>query len=168
MSLPLDQLLDLLPEPLATFLRHNALHPSSPLQVLARGLNITITTMAYPFMASALAPVADVFAELKSAYPEIFGLALFTIFLSVFLIAMTLVRRLIMWWTRVVFNLFLLGLIVVVAAAVWEKGVFDSLKLLVVLGSWVAGWCAGVGRHFWNEWERYARQAEEERRRWGS
>jgi len=167
MLLPLDHFLALLPSSLATFLKHNVLHPDSPIQVVGRGFSNTITTMAIPTMASAFAPVWDLVAQLRADHPEAFGLALFTLFLSAFLVAMTIIRRLIMWWTRVVFNLFLLGIVVMMVAAVWEKGVFDSFKLLVVMGSWAAGWAAGVGRHFWAEWERYAREQEQVRSRGG-
>jgi hypothetical protein len=67
---------------------------------------------------------------------------------------LSLVRRVLLFWTRLAFRLLTWGAAALLLAAVWQRGVEKSVRDAVVLVTKVGGWAVGAGTVWWREYER--------------
>ncbi|KAL1835726.1 hypothetical protein VTJ49DRAFT_6159 [Mycothermus thermophilus] len=141
------------------------LSPSSPLQTALRTLTSaisTLTTHLVPVINALLDRAATLFS---STSPDILALA--SLLLLTFLAwqLLSLVRRIIAFWTRLVFRLFFWAVIGSVVAMAWQRGVEQTARDAVVVGAKVAGWMVGVAQTWWEEFEK-AQEVQGEWRRY--
>ncbi|KAL2269780.1 hypothetical protein VTJ83DRAFT_1964 [Remersonia thermophila] len=130
------------------------LSPSSPLQTALRTLTSALsalTTHLVPVVNALLDRAAALFS---SASPDIVALA--SLLLLTFLAwqILSIVRRIIAFWTRLVFRLFFWAVIGLVVAMAWQRGVEQTARDAVVVGAKLAGWMVGVAQTWWEEFEK--------------
>ncbi|KAL2178498.1 uncharacterized protein P884DRAFT_240302 [Thermothelomyces heterothallicus CBS 202.75] len=73
--------------------------------------------------------------------------------------ASAIVRRVMLFWTRLAFRMLFWSAAALLASAVWQRGVERSARDAVVAASRLAGWLAGAADLFWHEYEK-AREAQ--------
>ncbi|KAJ6446114.1 nuclear pore assembly and biogenesis domain-containing protein [Purpureocillium lavendulum] len=156
-SLTSRLLTELLPADVAASVRRHMLHPSSPLQTVARAATARAQGLAAA-LAPHVAPLADWAAGVVADNQGLAGLAVLLAVVAAVVVVMNWLRRLVMWWTRVVFRLTLWALVAVLVAWVWQRGVMESVRDAVVVGGKVAGYLAVVRDVWVAEYNRYEGQ----------
>lgn len=87
------------------------------------------------------------------------GLALLALLASL-LIVLGWIRRLLLWWTRFAFSLLFCSLFVLLAAWIGGRGVFQSVKDVVVVTAKVAGYLDALKNVWLDEYRRYQNQQQ--------
>jgi len=145
------------------------LHPSSPFQLVVRhSLSLASRTAGamHPLVTTLLSPLTTPSSpDGPAATPSGASLTLLTsvAVLLVALVVLDTMRRLIAWGTRLALRVVFWAAVVAVCAMVWERGLLETDKGLVVWVGRVWGWGAGLV----DVWTRELRRWEEEERRKG-
>ncbi|KAK4127194.1 hypothetical protein N657DRAFT_669108 [Parathielavia appendiculata] len=152
---------DFLPPGTLTTLQTYLLNPSSPLHNLRRSLTALAAEML-----SLLTPLLDYLAAFLSNSPTIVA-ATATLLIAVLILQiLSIVKRIMLFWTRLAFRLMFYAVIGVAASIVWQRGVERTIRDAVVVGSQVGGWMAGVVSVWWEEYQRaQAAQAQAQQSR---
>ncbi|OLN81118.1 hypothetical protein CCHL11_09703 [Colletotrichum chlorophyti] len=153
-----------LPPDAADFIHKNAFHPSSPLQTLKRHALAAASRAAdelYPY----LAPAVDATLAFLHDSPELVSFAALLALLAATVVVLNWIRRLVAFWTAVVLRLAFWGFVVVVVAAVVQRGVWESARDAVVIGGKVAGFAAAAKDVWVSEYKRYEEEARVQGRR---
>ncbi|KAL2182754.1 hypothetical protein L209DRAFT_759987 [Thermothelomyces heterothallicus CBS 203.75] len=153
----LSYLKDTLPPDLVIFLgnvRAALLHPSSPVHALRASASTLLAEMG-PLLVSAL----DALAALIASSPTVVAAAAAVVLAALVLQLLSIVRRVMLFWTRLAFRMLFWSAAALLASAVWQRGVERSARDAVVAASRLAGWLAGAADLFWHEYEK-AREAQ--------
>ncbi|KAK3298985.1 uncharacterized protein B0H64DRAFT_386780 [Chaetomium fimeti] len=153
-SLPwtLSMLTDILPPETLTYLAQlqtTLLSPTGPLQTLRDAL-AHLTAMLTPLFTAAI----DRLVTLLSASPNVVAAAVLVVLAIVILQILSLVRRVVLFWTRVAFRLVFWAGVALVVSWAWQRGMERSLRDAAVVGGKAAGWLAGAGQAWWQEYEK--------------
>lgn len=73
---------------------------------------------------------------------------------------LALVRRIVLFWTRVALRLVFWAGVALVVSWAWQRGVERSVRDVAVVGGKVAGWVAGAGQAWWAEYEKAQQQQQ--------
>ncbi|KAK4103185.1 hypothetical protein N658DRAFT_494513 [Parathielavia hyrcaniae] len=144
-----DFIHDFLPAETLAALQSHLLNPSSPLHNLRRSLTALAAQML-----SLLAPLLDYLAALLANSPTIVAAAATLVIAVLILQVLSVVRRVMLFWTRLAFRLLFYAVVGLAASMVWQRGVERTVRDLVVVGSQVGGWVAGVASVWWEEYQR--------------
>lgn len=89
------------------------------------------------------------------ASPDIVGVvvALVALFAAVEILLVT--RRVLAWFVRLALRLAFWAVVVAVGAAVWQRGIENSVRDLVALGAALTGYSVAIGKIWVNEYNRY-------------
>lgn len=149
-------------------LHQHILHPSSPFQLICRHALTTTyraATVMHPLITTLLSPLTTPSSPDGGppATPSGASLTLLTsvAILLVALIILDTLRRLIAWGTRLALRVVFWAAVVAVAAMVWERGLLETVKGLIVWAGRVWGWSTGMV----DVWGRELKRWEEEERR---
>lgn len=146
-----------LPPDLVTTIDTHILHPDSPLQSLKRQALLqaqraldTLLPLAQPLLDRALL----LMAENQGAV----GTAVSLLLVVLVVVVLSWIRRLVMWWTRLTMRVAMWGILVALAAWVWERGVWESVRDVVILGGKVGGYMAVLKEVWLSEYNKYEAQ----------
>ncbi|KAH6854505.1 hypothetical protein B0I37DRAFT_32648 [Chaetomium sp. MPI-CAGE-AT-0009] len=153
-SLPwtLSLLTDILPPETLIYLARlqtTLLSPTGPLQTVRDAL-AQLTDMLTPHLAAAL----DRLVTILSASPNVVAAAVLVVLAIVILQILSLVRRVVLFWTRVAFRLLFWAGVALLFSWAWQRGMERSVRDAAVAGGKVAGWLAGAGEAWWREYEK--------------
>ncbi|PTB64456.1 hypothetical protein BBK36DRAFT_1143273 [Trichoderma citrinoviride] len=146
-------LTSLLPPTVATLIDTHILSPTSPLQALKRHLLLQARRLQ-----PAVQPVLDRALEQLSSHQAALDVLLPLATVVATVVVLNWVRRLVLWWTRLVFRALFWALVAVFAAWVWNRGVVESARDAAVLGAKVAGYVAVLKDVWVDEYKRYEGQ----------
>ncbi|KAK0718920.1 hypothetical protein B0T21DRAFT_395882 [Apiosordaria backusii] len=147
-NIPLSYLVHLLegilPPSAITFLQTHLLDPTSPFN--------TTLTKSYSFLSNFLTyqlwPVLEPTMDKLAAYlhdsPQIISVAVLLGVIFLVVQILSFVNRVIRFWTRMAMRLVFWSFIGVLVSMAWQRGLEQSVKDVVVLGSAVYGWVQGV------------------------
>jgi hypothetical protein len=113
-------------------------------------------------MLALLAPLLEKLTTLLSNSPTIVAATATLVIAILILQILSIIKRIMLFWTRLAFRLVFYALVGLVASMVWQRGVERTIRDVVVVGSQVGGWVAGVVSFWWEEYER-AQQAQAQR-----
>lgn len=133
----------LLPEELSSFIHNHILNPHGPFQTYKREAQAQLErllTALYPIVQ----PVLEKILALVSDNQGAVGVAATLALAAAVIIILNWVRRLMLWWTRMVFRLMFWSLVIAVAAIVVQRGPMQTAKEVVVVGSKIVGWISAV------------------------
>lgn len=133
----------LLPEELSSFVHNHILNPHGPFQAYKREAHAQLDRLLaalYPVVQPALERVLAVVSDNQGAV----GVAATLALAAAVIVVLNWVRRLMLWWTRMVFRLVFWSLVVAMAAVVVQRGPMQTAKEVVVVGSKIVGWVAAV------------------------
>ncbi|KAK1965560.1 hypothetical protein LY78DRAFT_658151 [Colletotrichum sublineola] len=149
----------LLPPDAADFIHQNALHPSSPLQQL-RAQAQSAASRALGQLYPNLVPALDATLEFVHSSPELVSFAVLLALLAATVVVLNWIRRVVAFWTALVLRLAFWGCVVVVVAAVWQRGVWETAQDAVVIGGKVVGFAAAVKDVWVSEYNRYEQETK--------
>ncbi|KXH63254.1 hypothetical protein CNYM01_05705 [Colletotrichum nymphaeae SA-01] len=149
----------LLPPDAADFIHKNALHPSSPVQQL-KGHALAAASHAFDELYPYLAPAVDATLDFLHSSPELVSFAVLLALLAATVIVLNWIRRVVAFWTALVLRLAFWGGVVVVVAAVWQRGVFETARDAVVVGGKVVGFAAAAKDVWVSEYRRYEEETK--------
>ncbi|KFH48092.1 hypothetical protein ACRE_010520 [Hapsidospora chrysogenum ATCC 11550] len=147
----------LLPPEMVDYLYTHVLHPSSPVQSFLRSASLWIqhaVSAAIPIVGPLLDRLLDAMSEHQGATGLVVALAVVT----AVVVIMNWVRRLVMWWTRLVARLTFWTVVVLVVAAVWQRGLMITARDLVVFASKILGYLAALRDVWVDEYNHYESQ----------
>ncbi|QPH01192.1 hypothetical protein C2857_005391 [Epichloe festucae Fl1] len=153
-SLTSRLLTELLPPDLAASVRQHLLNPRAPLQIYkqeawSRAQRALASLQPY------IQPVLDKTISLIVDNQGVTGVVVLLTVVTVMVVVMNWIRRLIMWWTRLMVRAMFWAGVVLALAWVWNRGVVESVRDGVVFVSKAVGYLA-VLKDFWmQEYERY-------------
>ncbi|KID66561.1 hypothetical protein MAN_04842, partial [Metarhizium hybridum] len=153
-SLTSRLLTELLPPDVALSVRTHLLNPRAPFQIYKQAA----VAQAQAWLA-ALAPVVQPLADRVLAVAVenqgVTGLVALLCVVTATVVVMNWVRRLIMWWTRLVMRVVFWSAAAALLAWVCNRGVVESVTDAVVLGGRVVGYLGVLKDFWWQEYERY-------------
>jgi hypothetical protein len=114
----------------------------------------------YPLVAAALGRLT----ELLSASPNVVAAAVILALAVLVMQILSFVHRLVLFWTRVAFRLLFWAAVGLLVSVAWQRGWERTLRDVVVLGSQLVGWVAGVVDLWVREYERAQAQAQAQSR----
>ncbi|KAH6636622.1 hypothetical protein F5144DRAFT_611337 [Chaetomium tenue] len=156
----LSLLTDILPPDTLLYLAHlqtTLLSPTGPLQPL-RTLLTHLLTLLTPLLTTAL----DRLTTILSSSPNIVAATVLLLLAIAVLQILALVRRIVLFWTRVAFRLLFWAAVALVVSWAWQRGVERSVRDVAVVGGKVAGWLAGAGQAWWVEYEKAQGQYQQQ------
>lgn len=103
-------------------------------------------------------PVLDRIARAAYNAPDIVVLLLVVVFAVLFLQVLSLLRRLVAWWTRMLFRLMFWSGVVLVLAAVWQRGPLQSAQDAAAIVGRLYGYASFVGDIWRAEYNKYQQQ----------
>jgi hypothetical protein len=112
-----------------------------------------------------VADALDRLAALLATAPNAIGVVLVLVLAVVVLQVLSLVRRIMLFWTRLALRLVFWAVMGLVASAVWQRGVGRTIQDAVVIGSKLVGFVSGVVNVWIREYERA--QAEQQQQQQG-
>lgn len=86
------------------------------------------------------------------------GSAIGLLLLALAVIVLNWIRRIMLWWTRLTMRIATWAAVIALAAWVYERGVFESVKDVVVVGSKVGGYLAVLKEVWLDEYNKYEAQ----------
>ncbi|CAK7275221.1 hypothetical protein SEPCBS119000_006585 [Sporothrix epigloea] len=161
-----------LPSPVLTLVDEYALRDGAPLQLWFRVLSdqatrtadavspytAPLTARATASFATMASPVLDRIASAAYNAPDIVVLLLVVVLLVLLLQVLSLVRRLVAWWTRMLFRLIFWSGVVLVIAAMWQRGLAQSAQDAAAIVGRLYGYASFVGDIWRAEYEKYQQQ----------
>lgn len=159
-SMTTQFVLSLLPEPMADYIATHILHPRSPFQIYGKEA-LTQAQRGYETLYPHLEPYYNQAVDAMSD-PDGPGayLALVPLVLTAIAAVMVVsyVVRIMTWWTRFVTRMAFYAFLLALLAMVWDRGLFQSLRDVVVIVSKLAGYGAAVKNIWLEEYQRYEAQ----------
>ncbi|GAO17805.1 uncharacterized protein UV8b_02096 [Ustilaginoidea virens] len=153
-SLSSRLLMELLPPHVATFAQQHLLNPRAPFQIYSQ----KAVSQLHVFLASLVPHVQPLLDRVAAAMVEnqgVTGFVTLVLLMTAVVVVMNWIRRLVLWWTRLVMRVVFWTVVAAVLAWVWNRGVMESARDAVVLGAKVVGYLA-VLKDFWMaEYKRY-------------
>jgi hypothetical protein len=158
-SLTSRLLTELLPPDLALSVRTHLLNPRAPFQIYKQALLAQLQAWVSA-LTPHVQPLVDKLLALVFDNQGVTGIVALLCLLTAVVVVMNWIRRLILWWTRLVLRLVFWSAVVVLLAWVWNRGVMESVADAAVVGGRVAGYLGVLKDFWWQEYERYeAREA---------
>lgn len=156
-SLTAVLLRSLLPAELADSISTHVLHPDSPVQILKRRATVEaerVLRALYPLVQPLIDRAVALAAESEGLVGAVVAITLVTTVVMVLI----WIQRLAMWLTRLAMRLTFWAILLVIVAAVWQRGPLESARdAAVVLGK-VAGYLAALKNIWLEEYDRYESQ----------
>jgi Nuclear pore assembly and biogenesis len=148
---------EILPEEYAAPIHNHIFHPHSPVQVFWR--NAVLATqraadIAYPLVR----PAVDAASDYMAANPGLMSTAILLLAVVALLFVMRWVQRMVMFWVRLGTQVLFWAAAVVFIALVWQNGIYDTTRSLMVFGSKALGYLASVRDIWLREYHRYEAQ----------
>ncbi|CAM1507028.1 Fc.00g066690.m01.CDS01 [Cosmosporella sp. VM-42] len=156
-SLTTHLLKALLPADLVETIHVYFLAPSSPVQTAKRHLLVhsqRLLNAAYPV----IQPLLDRLLLLMSENQGVVGTVISLLVLATILVVLNWIRRLVLWWTRFTIKIATWAVVFLLAAWVWERGVWESVRDVVVIGGKVVGYMAVLKEVWVDEYNKYEAQ----------
>ncbi|KAK3372545.1 hypothetical protein B0H63DRAFT_453863 [Podospora didyma] len=161
MDLPIQWTLGLLkgflPETSVEFLQTHLLDQSSPAQSLKRQA-FAIASASAARLYPVLEPAADRAMQFMYSAPD----AVVLVFLLVVVVAvyqfLALVRRIMMFWTRLAMRLLFWSAVGALVAVAYQRGLEATVHDAVVIGSKLFGYAMTIKDVFWREYQRWDAQ----------
>ncbi|KAL2259379.1 hypothetical protein VTK26DRAFT_6969 [Humicola hyalothermophila] len=153
MDLPIQWTLNYLQETL----------PPSLLPIVTSSLT-ALSTFTTQTLAPLLTLLLDRLTVLLASSPNAVALAVLVVLAVAILQVLALVRRIVLFWTRLALRLLFWAALGLLASVVWQRGVERSVRDAAVIAARVGGWAVGVARVWWSEFERAQAQLEAQRR----
>ncbi|KAL1901942.1 hypothetical protein Sste5346_001648 [Sporothrix stenoceras] len=161
-----------LPDSLSSLLQEYALRDGAPLQIWSSALatqaaraadavspyTAPLTAKATSTFATMVTPVLDRIARAAYNAPDVVVLLLVVVFAVLFIQVLSLLRRLVAWWTRMLFRLMFLSGVVLVLAAVWQRGPLQSAQDAAAIVGRLYGYASFVGDIWRAEYNKYQQQ----------
>lgn len=148
----------LLPAELNDFIQAHVLHPHSVVQHAVRQANVVLNNI-YKTMIPVIEPFFDRLLDAINENQGTTGLLLVVAVITAVLVVMNWIRRIMMWWTRMVAKLSFYAILALLLAAVWQRGLTTTARDLVVFGSKLAGYGAALKDVWMEEYDRYESQS---------
>ncbi|KAL6868653.1 hypothetical protein J3F83DRAFT_761178 [Trichoderma novae-zelandiae] len=152
-TLATQLLTSLLPPTVVSLIDAHLLSPLSPVQVLKRQL-LAHAARLQPVVQ----PLVDRLLLLLSSHQATLDTLLPVATIVAAVVVLNWLRRLVLWWTRLVFRALFWALVAAFAAFVWNRGVVASARDAAVLGAKVAGYVAVLKDVWMDEYKRYEGQ----------
>ncbi|GAB1311314.1 hypothetical protein MFIFM68171_01524 [Madurella fahalii] len=156
----LDFLKDLLPPETLTHLHDlqaRLLEPSSPIHRFSAALSSLASAMG-PVLSTAL----DRLVALLSASPNAVAVAVLLVVVVVVLQVLSIVRRIMLFWTRLAMRLLFWSVVAVVASMVWQRGVAESVQDVIYWAGRAVGLFGGMVEVWLREYENAQRGAQQQ------
>ncbi|KAF4124070.1 hypothetical protein GMORB2_5786 [Geosmithia morbida] len=137
----------LLPPETQKYIQAYILDADSPGQLLLRqasGYASSAASTALPLVTPYVDAALSALADNQGAAGLVAALAVVT----AVVVVLNWLRRLVMWWTRLVARLAFWAVIALVVAAAWERGLARTTRDVAVASSTLAGYLAGL-RDIW-------------------
>lgn len=161
-----------LPDSVSALLQEYALRDGAPLQLWSSALahqaaraadavspyTAPLTARATASFATMVTPVLDRIARAAYNAPDIVVLLLVVVFAVLVLQVLSLLRRLVAWWTRLLFRLVFWSGVVLVLAAVWQRGPLQSAQDAAAIVGRLYGYASFVGDIWRAEYNKYQQQ----------
>ncbi|KAI9171332.1 hypothetical protein HJFPF1_00814 [Paramyrothecium foliicola] len=147
----------LLPAEVADYINTHVLHPDSPVQILSRRASLEADRAfraVYPLLRPTIDKLTTMAAESEGLVSAVVAVTLVTTVVML----MIWVQRLAMWFTRMAMRLTFWGLLVLVGAAIWQRGVFESARDAAVVVGKIVGYLAVLKDIWLEEYDRYESQ----------
>ncbi|CAK7272978.1 hypothetical protein SEPCBS57363_005420 [Sporothrix epigloea] len=162
----------LLPDSVLSLVYEYALRDGAPLQLWSRVLSdqaaraadaislytAPLTARATALFATMATPVLDRIARAAYNAPDVVVLLLVVALFVILLQVLSLIRRLVAWWTRMLFRLIFWSGVVLVLAAVWQRGLAQSAQDAAVIVGRLYGYASFVGDIWRAEYNKYQQQ----------
>lgn len=165
----------LLPDNIQTLLHEHVLRSDAPLQLLARIFADQVSRgadAARPYLKpyfdtasvrlesgmSAMTPLLDRAARAAYDAPDMVLLGVVLLLLILILQILSMVRRIVAWWTRLAFRVVFWSCVALLVAAVWQRGLERSVKDTAVLAGQLVGYGTFVRDVWQSEYQRYQQQ----------
>lgn len=110
----------------------------------------------YPLVAAA----ADRLTALLAASPNVVAAAVLLALAVLVLQVLALLRRLVLFWTRLAFRLLFWAAVGLLASLAWQRGLERTARDAVVVGGQLFGWAAGAVQFWVREYERAQAQQQ--------
>ena len=146
-----------LPPDLVDTIDTHVLHPNSPLQTVKRQV-VLQAQRALSALYPIIQPLLDKALILMAENQGVVGTAVTVFLLVLIVMVLNWIRRIVLWWTRFTFKIAIWGMMVALAAWVYERGVWESVRDVVVLGSKVGGYMAVLKKVWLDEYNKYEAQ----------
>lgn len=147
----------LLPPEMVDYLQTHVLHPSSPVQVFLRRASLQIHH-AVAAVLPVISPLIDRLLDAMSENQGATGLIITLAVITAVVVIMNWIRRLVMWWTRLVARVAFWAVVALIVAAAWERGLTRSARDVVAFAAKVVGYMAALKDVWNNEYDRYESQ----------
>lgn len=154
----------LLPANVVEYVNKHALRADAPLQIYmtqARSQASRAAERAYPYVQPRVERLVSAMSSAAESSPAAGALGSLLVplaILAVSVIVMNWIRRMVVWWTKLAFRAVFWATVFALAAWVWNRGVEESVRDVVVLGGKVAGYLAVVKDIWIEEYNRYEGQ----------
>ena len=146
-----------LPPEMVEYIQANFLHPRSPLQLILRKASL-FAHRAVGAVLPVLNPLVDRLFDAINENQGATGLILALAVVTAVVIIMNWIRRVVMWWTRLVARITFWAFIALAVAAAWERGFLQSARDVVVVVSKFAGYLAALKDVWISEYNHYENQ----------
>ncbi|KAB5580917.1 hypothetical protein GE09DRAFT_456327 [Coniochaeta sp. 2T2.1] len=140
---------------LPEFIHDHVLAPDS----LARQITSTLQSAFSPLLTT-MAPLLDRLTQALYSSPDIVVLGFLALILVLVFQIMSWLRRALVFWTRMAFNLLFYAAIVGLAASVWQRGLEASWTDAVALGGTLVKYVGWVKDIWLREYRRYEEQGQ--------
>ncbi len=146
----------LLPPDAAAFVHKHALRGDAPLQVYFNQARVSATrstSKLYPYVQ----PYVEKLLEITGG-SEVAGLLVPLGIVAVALIVLNWIRRALLFWTRMAVKAVFWASVAALAAWVWQRGLEESARDVVLVGGKIAGYAAVVKDIWLTEYKKYEGQ----------
>ncbi|CAK7567910.1 MAG: hypothetical protein SEPTF4163_005887 [Sporothrix epigloea] len=161
-----------LPDSVLSLVYEYALRDGAPLQLWSRVLSdqatraadvispytAPLTARATASLAAMATPVLDRIARAAYNAPDVVVLLLVVVLFVFLLQVLSLVRRLVAWWTRMLFRLIFWSGVVLMLAAMWQRGLAQSAQDAAAIVGRLYGYASFVGDIWRAEYNKYQQQ----------
>ena len=146
----------LLPPDKAALVHQHVLRADAPLQVYFAQARASVTRSAgavYPYVQ----PLAERLLAATGA-SELGGVLVPLLILAAAVVVLNWIRRVLLFWTRLAMRAVFWAAAAAMLAWVWNRGLQESLRDVVVVGGKLAGYAAVVKEIWWAEYRKYEGQ----------
>ncbi|ERS96067.1 hypothetical protein HMPREF1624_07603 [Sporothrix schenckii ATCC 58251] len=161
-----------LPDSVSDLLQEYAFRDGAPLQLFSAALaqqaaraadavspyTAPLTARATSSFVTMVTPVLDRIARAAYNAPDVVVLLLVVVMAVLAIQVLSLLRRLVAWWTRLLFRLLFWSGVVLVLAAVWQRGPLQSAQDAAAIAGRLYGYASFVGDIWRAEYNKYQQQ----------
>lgn len=147
----------ILPPDYVDFIHDNFLHSQAPFQTFKRQA-LAQAQQGLEFLYPIVQPFIDRLLILMADNQGLVGLAVAVAVITAVLVVLNWVRRFAMWCAWMSMRIVMLTVLVAVGAYVWERGVFETSRALVVGGGKFMGYLSVLKNVWLDEYNRYEEQ----------